>query len=147
MKKILLVITGMPLGGAERVMATIANSFSEKYSVTLVSLKKMESKYELNEKVNYITTNGRVDKQTGVKRKFQLIRSGISSIFELKKIIEKENPDIILSFLDNANYIVSILKKLFFKDKEVVISERNDVSQNSKLSIFIKKICIKKLIL
>ncbi|MGH1880332.1 glycosyltransferase family 4 protein [Enterococcus casseliflavus] len=139
MKKILLVITGMPLGGAERVMATIANSFSEKYSVTLVSLKKMESKYELNEKVNYITTNGRVDKQTGVKRKFQLIRSGISSIFELKKIIEKENPDIILSFLDNANYIVSILKKLFFKDKEVVISERNDVSQNSKLSIFIKK--------
>ena len=84
--KILLVISGMTSGGAERVMATLANEFAKKDEVRLIILKDNKTDYEISNKVEIKA--GNIKHKNPIK----------ASIF-VKKQLEEFKPDIILSFM------------------------------------------------
>lgn len=109
--KILMLITGMQSGGAERVMATLCNELSLRNTVRLGIMKSDASDYRLSDRVEVVTGN--------VKGKsfFQSIRFS-------KKEIEEWKPDIVLSFMTKTNIIALSAKKLAKWRVPVVIAER-----------------------
>ena len=109
--KIMLMITGMKSGGAERVMATLCNELSRRHQVKLVILKDRETDYTLSE--NVIVEAGGIQNQ-----------NVIQSIAFARKKMEEWNPDIALSFMTKTN-IVALCAKLLAKKKiRLVIAER-----------------------
>jgi len=106
----MLVIGAFSYGGAERVMANIANYLAERHKVLLCTLFNREAPYKISEKVNLkqgIATSGK-----------------IASFRELRKTAKEYKPDVVLSFLTQIN-IMTIISLLGTKIP-VVVSERND---------------------
>lgn len=129
MEKVTFFITGMNLGGAERVMATLANRFVlAGYQVNLVTLKKAKSKYQLDDEINFI--GGDLVNESTLRGKLKNI---IKSLFIFREHIKKENPDVVISFLTNSNLVAVIAKKLFRLKCKIIISERADPRERSKL--------------
>lgn len=120
MKKILLYIGSMYIGGAQRVMANLANYFcADGYDVVLVNEVvpiKGKKTYVLDNNIKRIYLDN-TDGSNFIKR--QKMR-----IFNLRSIIKKERPDIVLSFLGPAN-IRMLLATVGVNNKKVV-SVRND---------------------
>ena len=138
-KRYMLLITGMVMGGAERVMATIANELVERGNeVTLVTMKEAKSAYRLDDRVKFVGAKGVLDKQSGIKRKIQLLISGIRGTSFYVKQLKENNPDIVLSFLTNTNLMAIIVNKLFERKIPVVISERCDPQSRGRI---ITKVC------
>lgn len=130
--KILLVISSLSSGGAERVMSDMANYWAIKgFSVSLVTLNAwVDDFYELNDNVNRISFKS-ARPGSGMVNK---ISFNIGRIFQLKKIIKENEPDIVLSFLDVTN-ITTIVATQGLKTK-VVVSERIDPAINPLLNKF-----------
>jgi GalNAc-alpha-(1->4)-GalNAc-alpha-(1->3)-diNAcBac-PP-undecaprenol alpha-1,4-N-acetyl-D-galactosaminyltransferase len=115
--KILLVIPSLPLGGAERVMSVLANEFvALNHEVHLVLLAKDEIFYTLDSRI--------VIHQLGFENKGKVAKiiSEIRTYFALRKLIKKQTPDVVLSFMVKYN-IFTILASLFLKTK-VFVSDR-----------------------
>ena len=56
MKKIIFGITGLTLGGAERVLVDTANALAEKYDITIFTIySKGELEDELDKRVNVVS--------------------------------------------------------------------------------------------
>lgn len=109
--KILLLITGMQSGGAERVMATLCNHLSQNHMVRLAIMKTAQSDYQLLDRVQ--VSAGNIQN----KRLFQ-------SVLFSKKEIDTWKPDIVLSFMTKTN-IIAIFAKIMSKQKPpVVMAER-----------------------
>ncbi|MEH7381373.1 glycosyltransferase [Bacillus sp. JJ1533] len=109
MKKIALFIPRLTIGGAEKVMISIANGLSERgHDVDLVVISK---EGDLAGMVSPSVTV--VDLQS--KRTF-------CSILALKKYIEEKRPDVLLSALDNANIVAGLAKILTNTDTKLVLS-------------------------
>ena len=117
--KILMVITGMRSGGAERVMATLCNVLSKSNEVRLFILKDSSTDYKLEERVEVVA--GNVQNQ-----------SVFQSIKALKKQFIEWNPDVILSFMTKTNIVVLLTKIMQKSNKPVVIAERAN-PYNAKL--------------
>ncbi|MDD3747063.1 MAG: glycosyltransferase [Anaerostipes sp.] len=111
--KVLMVITGMRSGGAERVMATLCNELSQKHDVRLLCMKENETDYLLDDKVKFLGAN--------VKNK-----SFLKSVNFVKKNIKTWNPDVILSFMTKSNLIALVAKKISKKNVPVIIAERTN---------------------
>lgn len=109
MKKIILYIDCMGRGGAQRVMAVLAKHYSIDCDVILVNDTIVEHEYELENNIRRIV----------LKSKSNLLR-----IKELRSIIKKENPEIVLSFLGPCNYR-AIISTIGLNSKTFV-SVRND---------------------
>ena len=109
--KIMMLITGMKSGGAERVMSILCNELSKSNEINLLILKDSESDYKLENRVNIVAGN--------IKDK-----SIVKSIKCVRNQILLNKPDIILSFMNKAN-IVALLATQKRKYKvPVVIAER-----------------------
>lgn len=140
-KKYLFLITGMPMGGAERVMATLANEFVKKGNqVRLITLKEAVSAYKLDERVEFIGGNADLASSNPLLKKFEIFRSIIKSILFYKKQLKDYNPDIVLSFLTNTNLLAVINNYISRKKYPIIISERCDPRTRSNLLI---KLCNK----
>lgn len=139
--KYLFLITGMPMGGAERVMATLANEFVAKgHQVRLVTLKKAISAYKLDERIEFIGGNSEATSSNYIVRKIQTIYAAIKSIIFYRRQLKEYKPDMILSFLTNTNLLAVINNLISLKKYPVIISERCDPRTRSKLLI---KLCNK----
>lgn len=93
MKILFLINSPLGSGGAERVVQTLANFYTNEnnYDVTIVSLTKGENKYNLNEKVKFIGLNtGFLNKGIG-----KILSIPIQAI-EFTKILKKEKPDYVM---------------------------------------------------
>ncbi|UJF15264.1 glycosyltransferase [Jeotgalibaca sp. MA1X17-3] len=90
MKKILHVLNTSKLSGAENVAADICMMFDGEYEMYYCSLKGEIENALSNRGINYIPTNK-------------------LSIKELKKVIEKYNPDIIHAHDVKATFISSLV--------------------------------------
>lgn len=118
-KKICFVMNSMDAGGAERVVALLANSFDNRgYKVSLVVTSNKDSFYKLNEGIKYSKLNLTSEKCSLFKR----IQTNILEIIRLVKYFRRENPDVVISFIRNVPTIISA--KL--ANKKVIISERNN---------------------
>lgn len=74
MKKILFGITGLTLGGAERVLVDLANKLCEKYDVTIFT----------------IYSGGELEKQLSEKVKLKTLYN--MQYNDLRKIQKEDNP-------------------------------------------------------
>ena len=98
MNKIIFGITGLTLGGAERVLVDVANRLTEKYDVTIFTIyAKGELEKELNEKVHLISLyDFKYNQLQGLKKKVIPLKV----LFQRKKIFKK--------YIDNDNYVAQI---------------------------------------
>ncbi|MGB0391644.1 MAG: glycosyltransferase [Salibacteraceae bacterium] len=117
-KKITLFTVSMDGGGAERVMANLANSLSEKYNVDLILLTS-NLKQDINENVS-ITLLNASNKSLGSVRKLLNIPF---AAYKLSKYLKNEKPDVVVSFLNRPN-IIAVLSKYIAHHQKIIISER-----------------------
>lgn len=138
MKKCLLLIPRMGNGGAERVMATIANNLCEECDVQIVTMTDAESFYALDDKVKITGLGQNVNRKNKVTLLWSMATGGIKTFFALRKQIKKEKPDVILSFLQSAN-MMAILLKMFGGKFRLVVSERCDPAERGFGNRFFEK--------
>lgn len=120
--KIDFVINSLTGGGAERVMTTLANGFSErKYNVKLITFNDNEA-YLVNSKVERIRLHkGNIKNHT--------LRSLINLInFYWSK---KNRPDVLVSFMPTTNAIAILVSKLY--GLKIIVSEHNNHKANKSL--------------
>ena len=120
-------------GGAERVMATIANNLCTDHEVILVSMTDAESFYALDERVTVFALGQKINRKNALTKLVTGVVGGTKAFFKLKKQIKNWKPDVMLSFLTEAN-LISILLKILGVKCRIVISERNDPTARGKLN-------------
>lgn len=120
--KIMFCTSSMGKGGAERVISILSNDLVKNNEVSILINTDKNIAYELDKKINIIP----IDKKY---YKNNLIRN-IYRIFQIKKVLKEERPDIIVSFLPMPSFRVLIANR---KIKiPVIISDRNDPKQEYK---------------
>lgn len=121
-KKIIFFIPRMTNGGAERVVALLANELSAQFSIEIFTITDNESFYELNDNVKISGANITVSK----KKVIRTIRNALNSIklyYIFQKQMHLKEPDIVISFLTECNIISLLQQKRSYK---LIVSERND---------------------
>lgn len=135
MKKVLLLIPALNAGGAERVMVTLANNWANDNDVTIMVFSNGECFYELSKKVRVIGMNIFPSKGK-IARLFTIPFVELKRYKKVYNEIKNTDYDFILSFCCTTNFIVSIISKVQ-KNKNIIISERNDPNKYSKLISFL----------
>ena len=132
--KILFCIGNLSKGGAERVVANLCNYLIKEDEVTIVTTKGKKSEYVLDERI-------KIDCLENEEPNKNFILKNIERIKKLQKIVKKEKPDIIISFLPEPSYRILFLK-IFNHKLKVIVSVRNDpkVEYKSILSKCVMKI-------
>ncbi len=125
-------------GGAERVMATIANNLCREHEVHIVTMTDAESFYALDERVKITGLGQNVNRKNKITLLFTKAMGGIKIFFSLKRKIKKEKPDVVLSFLEAAN-IMALLLKMFGRRFRLVVSERCDPNERGFGNRFFEK--------
>ena len=135
MCKVVLYIGSLSRGGAERVIATLAN-YLNKNSIlcVVVTTYQRENEYELDEGIKRIILST-PKKRTFFSRFF----SNINQLLKLRNVIKKEHPNTVLSFMGEPNFRM-LLSCLGVKTRKV-ISIRND--PNKEYPTFISKVFAK----
>ena len=120
--KVMFVIARMQYGGAERVMAELANWFAGMgHQVTLVSGYDFPSVYPLDGRLETLRSGGHQDGKTRPGRMIGFIR-------DLCRMMEEDRPDAVVSFLTDINIMVIPACKWMWVP--VIVSERNDPARN-----------------
>lgn len=114
--KILFVISAMNGGGAERVLATLANRYVQQNDdVTILMVAGDESAYPLDERVQCLS----IGQPSHGNPLLQIKR-----LFVMRKYFKQHTDDVIVSFGTEIN-LFTILSTLGLKNR-VIVSERND---------------------
>ena len=118
-KNIIILVSAMNLGGAQRVVSILCDQWSQKgYAVTLISTVtgKRTDHYKVHDHVIFKSLS---DNPIFPKNK---ILNLMGKIFQLRRIIKNENPDIVISFLTRVN-VAAALSMLGLKSS-LIICER-----------------------
>lgn len=116
--KILFYISTIRGGGAARVMVNIANELSKMdYIVCFVTNFPAEHEYLLSETIKRLCLE-KTESMSGV------VAKNLHRIIELRKIIQKEQPQVCISFMGENNFRL-ILSSIGINTK-TIISVRND---------------------
>lgn len=117
--RVLFYINTLGRGGAERVIANLANQFSKNdHDSILLTSYYRENEYELNNKVKRLCLEDYI-----VKPKIRLYKN-LKMISYIRRLIKKEQPDIVVSFTKEPS-VRSIIATASLNTK-TVISIRND---------------------
>jgi len=117
--KIVLVISTLNPGGAERVMCELANEFSlENNEVHLVLLVKSVQFFKVSDSVT-IHELGFENRNVLYK-----IYDVIKTFIRLRRLLKKEKPNMVLSFMSKYN-VFTLLASRFLKLR-VFVSDRNN---------------------
>lgn len=108
--RIMLVIGALSFGGAERVMANLANFLAERHDVLLCTMFERDTPYQISK---------RVEIKQGLAEHGKLASFG-----RIRKTAKEYGADIILSFLSQIN--ITTIVALIGTKIPVVVSERND---------------------
>jgi len=115
-KKIMFFTTGMTAGGAERVIATLANALDARgFDVVIAMIKGQESAYDL---------------APGVLLRSANLSPGLenvaSAIGFYRGLIRVESPDVIASLSTKSDIIALVSKLLFHTRGKLIVSDRAD---------------------
>ena len=119
--KITFVTPSMGFGGAERVMALLANSWLDKgFQVDFIILNdEQKIAYTLKEEIGvYFMRSPRFNRMGNFRKLF----------FKLRRLIKQSNPDVIISFFSST--LVFSWLALLNKRTPLIYSERNDPNNN-----------------
>lgn len=99
-RKILFHINSLGKGGAERVVSVLSGYLVlDGYEVVIVTLWRAKEEYKLSDKVVRINLG---DKNPG--KSTGRLKQAVSRFTDLRKVIQKETPDIVISFCNKANF-------------------------------------------
>ena len=113
MKKLLFYINALHHGGAERVIAYLANSFSKSdYDCVMITSIKEPWEYPLEENVKRLNLFN-----VGMPHNF-ICRNFLATL-RLRRIIESEKPDVIISFMAEPNFR-AIIANVGSKSKNLI---------------------------
>lgn len=129
--RIMFVIPRMNNGGAERVVANLANKLCFSHSVKVVVWVGQESFYSLNNEVDFTSAGLNLNRRNPVTRNTSMLLHVVKAFRYLKKEYVTFNPDVIISFLVEADILVYLLHRIY--DFFWVSSERNDPTRVSKI--------------
>jgi len=120
--RITLVISSLRVGGAERVMASMANYWVEHgHQVTLVTLNSCAADwYPLYPQVTRVALDLASDSST----LWQALRANVRRIVRLRRALRASRPNAIVSFMDATNVLTLIAGTGLHVP--VIISERTD---------------------
>ncbi len=116
--KVLFVIATLDSGGAERVVTHLANYLSGTHQVAIATFWNEEPFYPLSAEVEYI----RLDIMKNTRGLVEKARYFAKRVHALQKLMQKHDPDVVVSFLSETNIIATVAAKL--AKKPIVISER-----------------------
>lgn len=123
MKNILMIITKLSNGGAEKAIALLANNLSKKYNVKIVTFDNSNQDYSTDVEV--------IDLKTRITNsKIKKILNFILRIYRIKKIKKMYNINYTISFLPGPN-IVNCFTRV---NDKIIISVRNTQSKLKKSS-------------
>ena len=119
--RLALVIPSMSAGGAERVMASLANAWAARdWAVTLFTLNGEPSFYPLDDRVRYRPLD--VARPSGDG--FAAIRNNIGRAMALRRVIRREHFDAVISFMGTTNVLTILATRRLAVP--VIVSERID---------------------
>ncbi|MCR9263391.1 MAG: glycosyltransferase family 4 protein [Flavobacteriaceae bacterium] len=101
-KRIAFVISKLSSGGAQRVIATLANNLVSKFDITIITYSNQESFYELDEKINVIPCFEK-DHIESSKNALQSIRLNYRLYRSIKNILKEEGIDLVIGFITQSN--------------------------------------------
>ncbi|MBX7491470.1 glycosyltransferase [Helicobacter sp. Faydin-H64] len=101
-KCIVLVVSSLRMGGAEKVASFLANAFSGVYKVVLVLWNKEEQFYALDSRI----------KVEVISSKYYGILGNIKRVKALAKLFKEQNASLVISFIHQTN-ILAILASQF----------------------------------
>ena len=100
MRKIVFHLNCLEQGGAERVVSTLANRFvKEGYQVFIATEWTAENEFAIDERIKRVHV-GLTEKQEKLPGKIQFF----SRIKNLRKVLKREKPDVLIAFAQKANY-------------------------------------------
>ena len=106
-KTIAFYISSMRRGGAERVLANLAEYFTQKgYRIVLVTTRRAETEYDLPAQVVR-----RISEPTDAELKKGRIGNFLTRFQKLRGIWKEEKPDIILSFIGKNNMMALLTSR------------------------------------
>ena len=131
-RRYLFFITGMPMGGAERVMSTLANQFTQNGDeVRILTMKAPKCAYELDPRVEIVGAYAKME-LSSLKCAVKSFASIVKGMTVYKKQLKEYKPDLVLAFLTYTNMTATIVGR---KYAPVVISERCDPRERSEVLI------------
>ncbi|WP_149498565.1 glycosyltransferase family 4 protein [Roseiconus lacunae] len=128
--KITCCIHSLSGGGAERVMAGLANDlFCRGHDVSLVTYfaddaRSLSIEPGVLRACLNLDVTGQTENRTGPRSGIDRIRQIRSRITTLAKVIERQSPDVVLSFCDRMN--LDVLLALRGRGLPVMVCERSD---------------------
>jgi glycosyltransferase involved in cell wall biosynthesis len=131
----------MQQGGAERVLSLMANYWAEKTdTISIMVFNQKKSFYILHPDINFYSLNS-AEKSFGI---FNFLINNYKRTKNYFKYIKQINPDIIISFTDNAN-VYTVLYN-WFKKRPLVIAQRTNPYYNTlpRIIRFLPKLIYKR---
>ena len=128
--RITFVISSMECGGAQRVVADMANYWAERgWYISIVTLTGDAAPdfYELHSSVERIYLD-----RMGVTRGYlQKISSNLITLYKLRRSLSSGHVDVVISFMDVINVLTLLAS--FGLSPRVVISERTDLTTSPEI--------------
>lgn len=110
-----------PIGGAERVVATLANTLVFYFNVIIITLVEGKSIYKLDDRIELVHCLHNLPIRTNVilslKTNYRLYKT-------LKEILKNKSVDLAIGFMTTSNVLVSLASKS--NNKPCIISERSN---------------------
>lgn len=120
-KKIAFVIGSLTSGGSERVISTLSNRLVDSFDVCIITFKKTEPFYTLNNKVKVISCYDSLKRPSNFLASLWL---NIALVKRICEIIRSEKIDLLIGFITTANILSIIASNI--TGIPSVISERNN---------------------
>lgn len=131
-EKIIIVTRNMTAGGAEQVIAQLANYFVRRgYKCVIITMDREKVMYDLDSRIKF--------REVGIQAKNKVVDRVVRYAL-LRKMIKEERPNIVLTMPEDTGIYV-ILSLIGIK-VPVYVSERNNpwVMPDSSITRFLRKI-------
>lgn len=127
--KLLFFIHGLSGGGAERVLATIANAFVDRgHSVRIVYTEYLKEKaYVIDSRIEEIQLFNFVRKERLLARFFSAIVMKTRKYGKIRKQVSEYTPDVVISFITQVNN--DVLVSLIGKKVPLIVCEHSKYSR------------------
>lgn len=125
--KILILISSLEGGGAERIASRVASALADKHEVHIMPFSSASSPYPISDKVK-VDNAGLFDLRKKSRLPFRFLTSIVFGYFFLSFIRLRFRPDVTLSFLKKP----SLLNAFALGGGRKIMSERNNPRQKGE---------------
>jgi len=116
----MIVVPTLTRGGAEKIASLLGKEWSSEHELTTVIFDKRDKKYDISGEL--IVLSNSASQKTTIKKVIVFL----NRVLQLKILINKEQPEAIISFMETANFPTLFAAFLTGKRKNLVVSVRTN---------------------